>query len=176
MSGKSPGQMSPQMSRQFPVPSVSAAVWRSGRGWGALGCAEARCIPEFQGYGTALSTGLFAQERCVMPCVRSLPHAVTRDEEGAPEARTRSEGSATRSRIRRATHERGAHAPAVKRLDARARAPSDAPAGRFLFCWGGGRRGGRRNPELNMPLTSGLELSPQSSAPNPLSTQPSLTR
>ena len=72
-----------------------------------------------------------------MPCLRSLPHAVTRDEEGAPEARTRSDGSATRSRIRRATHERAAHAPAVKRLDARARAPSDARAGGFLFYWGG---------------------------------------
>ena len=57
-----------------------------------------------------------------MPCLRSLPHAVTRGEGGAPEARTRSDGSATRSRIRRATRGRAAHAPAVKRLDARARA------------------------------------------------------
>ena len=72
-----------------------------------------------------------------MRCLRSLPHALTRDEEGASEVRTRSDGRATQSRIRRATRGRAAHAPGVRRLDVRARAPSDGRAEGFLLFWGG---------------------------------------
>lgn len=79
-----------------------------------------------------------------MRCLRSLPHALTRDEEGASEVRTRSEGRATQSRIRRATRGRAAHAPAVRRLDVRARAPSDGRAEGFLLFWGARPAGRRR--------------------------------